>query len=185
MSLTGGTDTKLLAMKLRLGGLAVIAMAALALSACGSADPSTDTTTTGGMQAYQDCLRKQGITLPSNQGQRPSGAPTARPSGQPTARPSGSAGARGGFGQQAPSGVDPAKWQAALEACASVRPTAGAGFPGGGGQNGGGLNAAYRNCLTEHGVTLGQGQQLNSADAKVAEALKACAALKPSSTPSN
>ncbi|MBB5870873.1 hypothetical protein F4553_004252 [Allocatelliglobosispora scoriae] len=182
-------------MKLRLGGLAVIAMAALALSACGgSDDPAGQPAAANGMQAYQDCLRKQGITLPSNQA-RPTNFPTARPTNFPTVRPSGTAnprggggfpgGFQGGFGM--PSGVDAAKWEAAQKECASVRPSGGPGFNRGGqnGGPGGGLNAAYRNCLTEHGVAFTQGQQLSTADPKVVEAMKVCAPLRPSSTPSN
>jgi hypothetical protein len=57
------------------------------------------------------------------------------------------------------------------------------GGPGGGG--GGGREAAYRNCLTERGVTVsGPVDDLDTADAKVAAAVTACAPLKPSPRPS-
>lgn len=187
-----GAVTRLLRMKSRLGVVVLLAAAAaLTLSACGGSDPeqpSDGNNPANGMRAYTECLSKQGITLPTAFAR-----PTARPSGFPTARPSGSAGTRGGFGgfggfgQNPPDGVDAATWQAAQEACAAVRPTFGPGGNGGpGGRgSGGGLNAAYRNCLSEHGVTIGAGQQLSTADPKVAEALKVCAPLRPSSTPSN
>lgn len=61
----------------------------------------------------------------------------------------------------------------------------GYGGPGGPGQGGNGTSAAYRNCLSEHGVTFQDGQQLETADAKVAAAVKACEVLKPSASPSN
>jgi hypothetical protein len=180
-------------MKFRLGAALLLPALASTLVACGpgNADTADTASAANGMQAYTDCLRKQGITLPSSFGTRASGRPTAfpsdRPTDRPTAFPSGGTdnrGGFGGFGQNPPSGVDAEKWQAAQKACESVRPSSG---PGNGGQRpgGGGLNAAYRNCLTEHGVTLQQGQQLNTADAKVTEAMKACAPLRPSSTPSN
>lgn len=110
-----------------------------------------------------------------------SGRPTAFPSGQP--RPSGSGGFRGGgggfFGTAAPDGVDQQTWEKAQKACESLRPTA---FPNGGNGNGGGggRDAAYRNCLTEHGVTVsGPVDQLDTADAKVAAAVTACAPSSP------
>jgi hypothetical protein len=69
-----------------------------------------------------------------------------------------------------------------------VRPSFGAG-----GGNGGANNSAlvaYRNCLTEHGVTFPSGGPraagggggfagLNTADPKVAAALTACEPLRP------
>ena len=106
------------------------------------------------------------------------------PSGMP--RPSGSAGFRGGgfpggggFGFTKPDGVDDATWQKAQAACASLRPS----FGGGGGRNGGnGMNAAYRNCLKEHGVTTTG--KLDPADPTVKKAMDTCKVLQPSATPS-
>jgi hypothetical protein len=182
-------------MNKRIGG-AALAFAAVAVfaTACGSADPSTPTSTGG--TDYASCLRDNGVNLPQLNGSgrptdrpsgNPSGRPTAFPSGQP--RPSGSGGFRGGgpggfFGTAAPDGVDQQTWEKAQKACESLRPTA---FPGGGGNGngGGGRDAAYRNCLTEHGVTAsGPVDQLDTTDAKVAAAVTACAPLKPSPRPS-
>jgi hypothetical protein len=144
--------------------------------------------------AYQQCLQKNGvtITLPSRgprtgasggpEGEFPGGS-GAPPSGMP--RPSGSfpAGGRGGFPGggmfQKPDGVDDATWQKAQEACASVRPSF-----GGGNRNGGnGMNAAFRNCLKQHGVTATDGK-LDTNDATVKKALETCKVLQPSATPS-
>ncbi|GAA1546234.1 hypothetical protein GCM10009827_077980 [Dactylosporangium maewongense] len=183
----------------RIGG-AALALAAVAFfaTACGSSDSAAPATAASGTD-YASCLRDNGVNLPQMNGSgrptaRPdgnaSGRPTAFPSGQP--RPSGSGGFRGGgggfFGTAAPNGVDQQTWEKAQKACESLRPTA---FPsggfgnGGGGGNGGGRDAAYRNCLTEHGVTVsGPVDQLDTADAKVAAAVTACAPLKPSPRPS-
>jgi hypothetical protein len=62
-----------------------------------------------------------------------------------------------------------------MQACASLRPTGG---PGGNNS----AFAAYRNCLSEHGVTL-NGGPVNTADPKYAAALKACAPLRPTGRP--
>ncbi|MEV4507671.1 hypothetical protein AB0K00_01760 [Dactylosporangium sp. NPDC049525] len=185
-------------MNKRIGG-AALAFAAVAIfaTACGSSDPSAPTTAAGasGGTDYASCLRDNGVNLPQMNGSgRPTNRPTAFPSGRPTAfpsgqpRPSGSGGFRGNggggfFGTAAPDGVDQQTWEKAQKACASLRPTA---FPnGGGGNGGGGRDAAYRNCLTEHGVTVsGPVDQLDTADAKVAAAVTACAPLKPSPRPS-
>ncbi|HWS32702.1 MAG TPA: hypothetical protein VN408_08160 [Actinoplanes sp.] len=156
--------------------------------------------------AYISCLNENGvtITMPSggpgggmgNGGTRPSGAPGggnggepgARPSGQP--RPSGSAGQRGGGmpggggGFSKPDGVDEATWTKAQEACASVRPSMGAGGGqrgGGNGNSGGnGANAAYENCLKENGVT--DTANLDASDATVKKATETCSVLKPTAT---
>ncbi|GAA2607315.1 hypothetical protein GCM10010399_42790 [Dactylosporangium fulvum] len=183
-------------MNKRIGG-AVLAVAAAAIfaAACGLSDdtaPAAGPGASGGTD-YASCLRNNGVDLPqmnpSNRPSgRPSGFPTARPSGEP--RPSGGGGFRGGgpggggfFGTAAPNGVDQQTWEKAQKACESLRPTA---FPGnGGGANGGGRDAAFRNCLSEHGVTVsGPVDQLDSSDAKVAAALTACAPLRPSARPS-
>jgi hypothetical protein len=164
------------------------ATVALAAACSGSSTPASG----GGNQAagggaaftaYADCLKKNGVTITIPTGSprtRPSGE--ARPSGQP--RPSGSAGNRGGgfpgggFGK--PEGVDDATWQKAQAACASLRPS---GRPGGGGRGGdNGANAAYRNCLRDHGVTMGAGG-LNTTDPATAKALEACKVLRPTATP--
>jgi hypothetical protein len=165
--------------------LLVLFATAGALAACGRASKGAATGggnvpagQNGGFAAYTDCLRRNGVNLPSanpSRGNRPS----ARPSGQP--RPSG--GARGGgfgfgFGNQPPAGVDPQTWQKAQQACSSLRPS-------GGPQNrNNGAVTAYRNCLSDHGVTMSAGPgQLDSNDPKVAAALKACEVLRPTARP--
>jgi hypothetical protein len=183
-------------MNKRIGG-AALALAAVAFfaAACGSSDDNAPAAAgASGGTDYASCLRNNGVDLPQFNASgrptaRPSGFPSgqARPSGQP--RPSGSAGFRGGgngnggggfFGTAAPSGVDQQTWEKAQKACASLRPSGGAGFNGGGGGGGNGRDAAYRNCLTEHGLTVtGSTDQLDTTDAKVAAAVQACAPLKP------
>jgi hypothetical protein len=182
----------------RTAGL-VVASAALLISAaaCGGGSDADSANGGGGtpegasaFTAYTDCLKQNGvtITLPSGGPRtRPSGGafPSGRPSGMP--RPSGSAraggdGLPGGGGFTKPEGVDDATWQKAQTACASVRPS---GRPGGGGNGrGSGMNAAYRNCLQDHDVTLDQGG-LNTADPAVQKAVEACKALAPSAAPSS
>jgi hypothetical protein len=165
--------------------LAGLAAAGL-LAACGghATANSPATAASGGFQAYADCLRQHGVAVevptarPS--GTRPTDRPTARPSG---VRPSGRGGGFPGFGGAAPSGVDPSTWDAAQQACASLRPSLGGGNGGRGGNNG--AITAYRNCLRDHGVTASTGPEaLNTADPKVAAAMQACAPLRPTARPS-
>lgn len=162
----------------RIAGL-VVASAAL-LVAAGACSGGTEAAPSGGgFTAYTECLKQNGvtITMPSGGARvRPSGAPDgARPSGQP--RPSGSERAGGGFGR--PAGVDDATWEKAQAACASVRPS---GRPGGGNGtgrgDGGGMSAAYRTCLQDHGVTLGEAP-LATGDPAVQKAVETCKALAP------
>lgn len=168
-----------------------------ALAACGSSasgDSAAASSSQGadGFAAYRQCLSEHGITLPSGgpgggqpgqgqQGEQPSGLPTDRPSGAPSGMPSGGPGGGGMPGGVLPSGIDASAFQSANEACASLRPTGG---PGGGGA---GIDqsalAAYRSCLSDHGVTVtGRLDQLSTSDPKTAAALTTCAPLRP--TPS-
>jgi hypothetical protein len=198
----------------RLGGVAVaVAAVALFAAGCGSDSKTTPSATpapssTNALINYTNCLRNNGVTItlpsfnPSNRpsgfprgsgrpSNRPSGAP--RPSFNPSDRPSRGAGfpGRGGqggfgelFGSTPPSGVSQQTWDKARQACASVLPSFGPG-QGRGGRDNGAL-AAYRNCLQDHGVTAsGAPDQLNTADPKVAAAVQACAALKPTTAPSS
>ncbi len=159
-----------------LASLGIAGAIAMTVVACSSSNNNSQTPAN---MSFQQCLQNEGITLPSNAftrpSGRPSGFPTARPSGFPTARPSGGRGGFGGFGDQAPAGVDPQKWQAALQKCASLRPT---GNPSRR-PRGSGRDAAYRNCLSEHGVT----NPADPNDPKLADAAKACAVLSPSPSP--
>src|SRR3954470_3440838 len=122
-------------------GLAAIGALAVACTSSSSTPASPAPSATNALTAYTTCLQRNGIVLPSGIGR--TGFPSGRPSGRPSVRPSGSPGAGrggfggggsccvgfGGFGTQAPAGVDQATWDKAMQACASVRPT----FGGGGG----------------------------------------------------
>jgi hypothetical protein len=172
----------------RVAALVVASAAVLLVAACGgnssgsSGDGQNGGNGNGGgnnaFAAYTECLAKNGvtITMPSR-GPRAgaSGFPEGgRPSGQP--RPSGSRGLGGGFpgggGFQKPANVDQATWDKAQSACASVRPSFG------GNRNGGnGMNAAFQNCLKDHGVTASAGN-LDTNDATVKKALETCRVLQ-------
>jgi hypothetical protein len=182
------------------------------LAACGgsssaASSPSstaapTSTTTPGStarqasFTKYTQCLTSHGVPAGTN------GLFGGR-------RPGASASGTAPSGGSVPTGTRPtipAKYQAAVQACASLRPTGGF---GGGGFGGGGFTgaqaAAYRNCLQIHGVTLptpstttpGQAPATNRAGAgpgsqvannpKFQAARQACASLLPTrsgSTPS-
>jgi hypothetical protein len=186
----------------RAAALFVASAAVLLVAACGGNSNSSSGgagNSNGGtgdgrnseFAAYTECLKKNGvtITLPSR-GPRTgaSGGPEGgfpdgnRPSGMP--RPSGSFPAGGGRGFpgggmfQKPADVDEATWQKAQEACASVRPSF-----GGNRNDGNGMNAAFQNCLKQHGVTATDGK-LDTNDATVKKALEICKVLQPSATPS-
>jgi hypothetical protein len=174
----------------RLVLLIVSIASAGALAACaGSSTTSTPTPVSGqgggGFQAYATCLSQHGVTLPSRgTGTRTSRAPGARSSRQPGARPSGRPGGGFGFGSgdQPPAGVDAETWQKAQAACASVRPSGGP-RGGGAGRNSGAFTA-YRNCLSDHGLTMSAGPGgYDQNDPKVAAAMTACAPLRPSTRP--
>jgi hypothetical protein len=186
----------------RWSAIVVGVAAATVLAGCGddgSGEASPQATN------YASCLQANGVTLPSGQagnfpGGRPSGFPGGRPTGMPTGGPNGGSdgapppgrpsgrpgdGGPGGLGTQAPEGVDQAAWEKAQKACAGLRPSA---SPGGGnrGNRGGdnGALTAYRNCLTDHGVAVtGNINDLDASDPKVAEAIAACAPLRPSGGP--
>jgi hypothetical protein len=151
---------------------AVVGFVAFTVVACaGGSTPQTTANT-----SYTECLRNEGIDIPTANPRGtafPSGRPTNFPSARPSGRPGG--GGNGGFGNTPPSGVDPQKWQAALQKCASLRPS---GNPSRG-PRGDGRATAYTNCLADHGVT----GQLPPSDPKLAEAAQACAVLSPSPSP--
>ncbi|MGI8336022.1 hypothetical protein ACRYCC_39285 [Actinomadura scrupuli] len=169
------------------------AAAALLLAAgCGGSpatakQAATPGATPGPRSAFTDCLRKNGVTLPSG---RPSGRPSERPSGRPS-------GGAGGFQRS----MSPEQ-QKAFEACRSLMP--------GGGAFGRDSSAmrAFQACLGDHGVKLpaGRGQGpagtpapgatpapgggpgrglrgLKTSDPKVAAALKICRPLLPTGAP--
>lgn len=204
--------------------VAGIAIAMLALTACGgssstssgtttepaattSAAPQAggDTTTDGqnagpgsdfreAIETYRTCLADNGVTLPefdgaggNGDGTPPSGMPTgAPPSGFPTDGQGGPAagGFPGGLLMQKPDDVDQSTWDAAVSACADVAPSfqPGQGGPGGGQPDETAL-AAFKNCLTENGVTVPDGdnwlRELDRNDATVAAAFEKCSPLLP------
>ncbi|MFJ8830864.1 hypothetical protein [Micromonospora aurantiaca] len=192
----------------RLLAAVLTAAASALLTGCGgdSAPTATGDEGNSAFAAYQNCLRDNGVTLPSaspdrSPAARPSGFPSDRPSGFPSDRPSGFPSDRpsgfptdrspGGEGRRfpgmgRPADVDEATWQKAQEACSSLMPT---GRPGGWGGPGGsnapdapdagqgdGRDRAYRTCLNGRGVSP---DSLDPSDAKAKEALTACAPVSP------
>jgi hypothetical protein len=176
----------------RSGAAALVVGGAIALTACGGGSnaPTTSTTSTnagagaatttsgGGARTnaafvkYTACLKEHGVTLPDfgAGGDPGQGGPPPSTTGDSGTTP------------QAPSGVDNATFQKAQTACASLRPkgtrNGGPGF--GGGQNSAAF-AAYRNCLTIHGVKeseLRPGAG-TTPSAKVRKAMTECASLRP------
>jgi hypothetical protein len=182
---------------------AVFALATVAAVGAGCGGGETDGSgATPAATDYASCLRANGITLPSGgPDARPSGRPDGRPSGAPgfdggpggagrpsgTGRPSGLPSGRPGFGfggTHAPNGVDQETWEKAQQACEGLRPSGGPGGPGGTGNGDNGALTAYRNCLSDHGVTVtGRIDDLDANDPEVAAAMQACAPLRPSNAP--
>lgn len=128
---------------------AILAMVVLA--ACGSSGSSSTSTKAAAstssqknrFAALQECLKKQGVTLPS----RPSGngAPNGGPAGG-GAPPSG-----GGEGFKPPEGGSQSKLQEAIKKCG------GGNFAGGSRPNSAASKAAltkYASCIRENGVNL-------------------------------
>ena len=165
--------------------LALLSLFALAGCGGGSSaaaaggDGSSASTTAAGstsgvpaeMQAYVDCLKKNGVDLPANgrffgpgggqgaAGDAPTGqAPPSFQSGEARQTQGGQVQTQAGNGGAPPS-FDREKFQVAQQACASLLPkgaTFGNGFPGrgaGGGIDNSAFNA-YRSCMSDHGVTL-------------------------------
>ncbi|MFC4055415.1 hypothetical protein ACFOY4_37505 [Actinomadura syzygii] len=176
---------------IRLGtGLAALAMA-VTLTGCGGSDDKTSASPAGGgagesMQAFQECLKKQGVQMPQGGGRGPEGGPpsgrpsqgvpTGAPSGRPTGRPSGGPG--GGMRSLPP------EQRKAFEACASLRPSPRNGQGPGGGQGPGNADAmaAFRDCMAKNGAEIPENTRpsdLKTADPKIAKALKTCQPLLP------
>jgi hypothetical protein len=159
---------------------AAIAVIALAASGCSggsgkSVAVSATTTTTAagagsrGGQAFVQCMKSHGVTVSGARGLR-----------------------NGSTSTTLPPGVSSAQFQQALQACRSAVPAGGGNF-----QNNPAF-AAYRNCLSLHGVTVpqpgsptsssvpGGGQGFGGLDRTnptVQAALQACAALRPAGGP--
>lgn len=180
---------------------ALAAGALLLLAACGgSSSSSSDTATTSpsvaasapagaiDMSAYRDCMAANGVTLPEFVG-RADGDPNGMPSGMPTGTPPSGMPAGGpggpGFAGRLPDGVDQETFDAAQTACADLAPQGGFAQrgPGGGGQIDETAIAAYKSCLTDHHVTIPEGDNwiaaLDRSDPTVQAAAETCAPLLP------
>ena len=163
--------------------LGSVLVAVVVFAACGgsssaassSGSSSTSSTVAGGatgtgrLSAFRSCMSAQGITLPQR---------SANATGTPRTTTPGETRPAGGFGggsarfNTPPPGVNAATYQAALNACRSKLPTGG----------GGTAFAAYRSCLSDHGVTLptsGGLSGVNRSDPKVVAATNTCKALLP------
>jgi hypothetical protein len=190
-----------------------VAGASIALAACGSSsgggNASSTTASAAGQSAdqstafkkFQDCLKDNGVTVP-NRGTRPGGGGYGPPAGGAGTPPTGTNAAppTGGDGTPStttpPSGAPGAggfannpKFQAAMKACAKLRPQGlrgGRGGPGAGSpqQN---IKAftPYLTCLKDAGldVKLSDGfnalRNLKRDDPKVQAALKSCQSKIP------
>ncbi|MFC1437415.1 hypothetical protein ABUW04_04025 [Streptacidiphilus sp. N1-10] len=165
-----------------LAATGVLASGALMLAGCssssspGAATPSGNASGSAAIAQYTACLKSHGVTLPSGGS---SGRPSGRPTGGFTGRPSGAP--NGGFGGGASANPSEA---AAMQACASLRPTGQGGF-GGRGSNGASGNtqaAAFISCMKDNGVTVTTQQVRSittSTDQKTIAALKVCKPLLP------
>jgi hypothetical protein len=142
-----------------------------------AADSTTTAANNAAATAYRDCLSQHGVTLPNfgQGGQRgnggtptdtaagggsATGSSTPADSTPPNSTPGNStppdSRPRGSFPGGPNGSVDPAT-QAALQACASLRPQGGNGF-GGNGTGNRGANSqalqAYFSCLKDNGVNV-------------------------------
>ncbi|MEU7881341.1 PT domain-containing protein [Microbispora bryophytorum] len=183
---------------------AAAAVLAVTVTGCGGGDDtaatSTSTTTTttqaaagggssaGPQAAFTECLRKNGVTLPSGRPWgRPGGRPTDRPTDRPTARPTDRpSGGFGGFRS-----MDPAMSKA-FEACRSLMPggwQAQGGRGGFGGRRGADPQAmqAFRTCMKDNGAELPADGRVRRdpamADPKAAKAYDKCKVLLPAPDP--
>ena len=158
--------------------------AAASTSAAGStvsAAPASGAPGAGGagFAQYQDCLRAHGAPVAtfSPGARRPgSGAPTDGTFSRPPGGFNGSRGP-GGFGLGPDASANPS-FAAAIQACASVRPSGG--FGGADRTISAATLAAFASCMSDNGVPItGTDAQtvlrgLNRNDAKTAAALKVC-----------
>jgi hypothetical protein len=124
------------------------------------------------MQAYVACLKQHGVDLPTNgrffgnrNGQGGQGEASSPPSsfqlGAPTQTQGQTQTGNSSTPASPPASIDRAKLQAVRDACADLLPE-GATFGGGFAGRAGGADAsafnAYRSCMSDHGVTIGGGQ---------------------------
>lgn len=184
----------------RLTVAAGVVALSVGLTACGgasnaatSSSPTTTAPTSSGSRAgfsaFESCLSKHGIpasALDFSRGFRPGGTTGSTTSGTtPTHRTPPSL----------PKGVTEQQFRSATQACRADLPNGGA-FGGGAGGFNSAQFAAYRNCLSEHGVKLPTGPAGTSSSTSVPaggrgnfannptyqKAAKACAALRPKPT---
>ena len=149
------------------------------VAAASDASSPAPSSSSGNFQAYRDCLSQHGVTLPTRPPNQSGDSNSSDSSGRPNGR---GGGAGGGFNGQfsAPPGVDQASFDAAQQACASLRPAGGQG-----GRGGGAAGAAYRSCLADHGVTVpstssgGPPPSIDRSDPNFAAANDVCKALLP------
>jgi hypothetical protein len=195
--------------------LPVVAVAGLSLTlaACGGSSggggaastTGTNSSTQGGQangggtqsadfQKFQQCLKDNGVTLPSRGQGGPGGSNAAPPNtagGSTTAPPTGTPPQGGGYGGPGAGGfggqnADP-RTQKAMRACAKYRPSGG--FRGGNGNGAPQQNirafTAYLTCLRDQGLDVKVSDGFNAlrglkqTDPKVQAAFKACQSKLP------
>jgi hypothetical protein len=169
---------------------AAVGLIAGCSSGNGSANVAATSTASSGsaaFSAYTQCLSQHGVTLPSGGF---GGRRTRSPGAGFTPGAGRSYGGFGGGGGGAFASANPTM-AAAMQACASLRPTGGAGFGGGSTRL-----TAFRNCMTQQGEAVpttrptavptapatGDARYLNGlnpSDPKVAAALAVCKPLIP------
>lgn len=186
-----------------------VAGASIALAACGgssggdssagaSAGQGQGANQSAAFKKFQDCLKDNGVTLPSR-GQQPGGGQGyGPPSGGDGTPPTGTNGTPpAGSDGQPPTGTPPAgggfadnpKFQAAMKACAKLRPQGlrdGRGGPGGARpQQDIKAFTPYLTCLKDEGLDIKVSDGFNALrnlkrdDTKVQAALKTCQSKIP------
>ena len=171
----------------RAGIITFVIIGALGAAACSgssgkvasasNASSAAPSSSSGAQQAYRDCMSQHGVTLPARNRNQSGGSDSSGSNSDQSGAPRGPG---GGFNGQfsLPPGVDQATFNAAQQACASLRPA-------GGGSRGGAAAAAYRSCLADHGVTVpstssgGPPPSIDRNDPNFAAANDACRALLP------
>lgn len=148
--------------------------ASAATAAASSVAPTPQGSGAPNFDAFRGCMAERGIELPE-MGQGTGGGVPG--SGQ-------GAGAGPGRGFAAPEGVDQAAFDAAMAECQGTMPQRGAGFG-----TGSTATAAYRACLNDNGVAVGDEpgdlQAVDRDDPAVQEAMAVCEPLLPKPSPSS
>jgi hypothetical protein len=181
----------------RAAAMALLLIASIAMAACGSSSGKTATTTAKAaasgparFTALRECLKKEGITLPTapNGRKRPNGAPPSGGGFLP-----GGGGGTGGRARRLPNGVSRSKFEAAFKKCGGS-----AGSFGGGRRLGSAgykkSLASFATCMRQNGVqlpvpnTTGKGPIFNTkgidtASAKFKSARSKCDSLLATARP--